>query len=85
MVRPTKDLLGALQGLLKPHSGLQFTQTCQGNSQANSGPAHADQGPSKQHGTLPGLTNKMPSWAKRGLLRPKESPLRVVQETFGTT
>ena len=31
------------------------------------------------------LANKMPSWAKRGLLRPKEGPLRVAQGTFRPT
>ena len=80
MVRPTKDILGVLQGLLKPHSGLQFTQAYKGNSQASSGPASADKGPSKQHGTLSCRENAI--FGKKGPFRPKEGSPRVAQGTF---
>ena len=39
-----------IKGLFKPNSGLQLTQTCKGNSQANSGPAQADKGPQTSMG-----------------------------------
>ena len=80
MVRRTKDLLGALQGLLKSNSGLQFTQACKGNSQPVQGQLRLTRAPQSSTGLSPADT--MPSWAKRDPLSLNEGPLSVAQGTF---
>ena len=57
--RQTKNLLEALQKLLKPKSGLQITQTCKKSSQANPGPTQG---------------HKVPLRAVRCPLRPTDYP-----------
>ena len=64
-VRPTKDLLGVLQGLFKSNSDLQFSQAFKGNSQANSGLLSLTRASHSSTG-FP-LADKMSSWAKRTL------------------
>ena len=88
LVRSTKDLLAASQELLKPNSGLLFTQACKQNSRANSGPAQADNG-SPRAARSPLRPTECHLEQKEGLYqtyrRPSQGNSRTFQVIVGTS
>ena len=81
LARPVKGLLVASQGLHKQNSDLQFTQVCEGHS---SGQFRATSGRHEVPQSSAELchSDRLPSWAERGTLRPKEGPLIAAQGPF---
>ena len=61
----------ASQGLLKPNSGMQFTQACKGSLHASSGPDQADRKPLRAARSLLSPT------VEKDPLRLKEDPLTL--------
>ena len=82
--QPTKNLLGALEGLFNSNSGLRLTRACKRVLKPMQGQLRLTK--ASEHRTGPSLADKCHLGTKKALLNQKETlSLRVAQVTFKPT